>query len=274
MKVKVIDELSRKRDVSVEEIKKAEDGLTVEAKQLLLGASIAERQVLANAGLDDNIKKHEDAKGVNLERERFEGTYGEKVFTEDEVRDICQKYALKLLPSKFYKGGIDPVLGAKIVEFFKKNNIDSGNYEAANNLYIMAPPSAFRLAKKVDPFRIQLDPVLFYRIGRRNDTPMYVPVHQWGNDFTVFRRLVGAVKYNFWTNAVFGTAWKAVVLLMIFAAVFKANVYNVTPTLIALPIAFLWHFFGYMAMYGGSNGTPISGSEHKFSQRGWDKEFK
>jgi hypothetical protein len=273
MKVKVIDELSRKRDVSVEKVKKAEEGLAVEAKQLLLGASIAERQVLTNAGLDGNIKKHEDAKGINLERERFEGTYGEKVFTEDEVRDICQQYALKLLPSKYYKGGIDPVLGAKIVEFFKKNNIDSGNYEAANNLYIMAPPSAFRLAKKVDPFRVQLDPVLFYRIGRRNDTPMYVPVHQWGNDFTVFRRLIGAVKYNFWTNAVFGTAYKAVILLMIFA-MFKINVYNPRPVMIALPIAFLWHLLVYIEMYGGSNGEkPISGSEHKFSQHGWNKEF-
>lgn len=272
MKVKLIDELSKKRDVSVEEVKKAEEGLTVEAKQLLLGASVAERQVLANAGLDDNIKAHEDAKGVNLERERFEGTYGEKVFTHEEVKEICGKYALKMLPSKFYKGGIDPVLGAKIVEFFKKNNIDSRNYEAANSLYIMAPPSMFRLTRKVDPFRIQLDPVLFYKIGR-HDEPMYIPIHQWGNDFTIFRRLVGAVKYNYWTNAVFGTAYKAVILLMLFA-LFKVNTYGFLPVMWSLIGGFVWHFFATLAMYGGSNGTPIEGSRHKFSEDGWDKEFK
>ncbi len=273
MKVKVIDELGQKRDASIDEVNRIGIDMANSAKQLLLGAATDERDILRAAGLDTNIQEIENARGLNIERERFEGTYGQKVFTEEEVKSICHKYALKLLPTKYYKGGLDPVLASKILEFFKNSKIDSRNYEATQNLYIMAPAKAFNLTKKVNPFRVTLDPVMFYRIHRRNEDPMYVPVHQWGNDFTIFRRVIGAVKFNYWTNLVFGAACKAILALVVFA-MFKIDIYNIAPVAWAVVIGTVWHMLYYLFRYGGSEPAPIENSEHKFSENGWNKEFK
>lgn len=273
MKVKIMNELGQRRDVSIEENTKMEDRLSNEAKQLLLNAGTEERAVLRAAGLDHNIQEIETQRGINIERTTFEGTYGTKVFTEDEVKSICHKYNLRLLQSKLYKGSIDPVLGAKIVEFFKRSGINANNYEATQNLYVMAPPSVFTLTKKTNPLSVDRDPVLFYRITRRNEKPMYAPIHQWGNDFTIFRRIVGAINYSFATNMVFSVACK-LSLFMIVLSLFKVDVMSIKPMITGLVMCSAWHIIYYMINYGGSDGTPIKGSRHKFSKFGWDTEFK
>lgn len=268
MKVKVLDELSQKRNGSIQEDLK-NYGLPNEA-QLLLTASVAERDILREAGLDHNIKKVESAKGINLERDNFENTYARKVFTEDEIKDICQKYNLRLLHSRKYNGTIDTALASRIIEFFKESGVDSHRYEASNNLYIMAPPEMFDAEKKRQTIS---DPIMFYRVAKQGSIPMYVPVHQWGNDFSIIRRINGIINYNFWTHSVYCIARNASAILMIFA-IFRVVPYGLLPITLSLILGFIWHIIASAAIHGDSDGSGFIGNqESRFSQGGWNESY-
>ena len=210
MKVDVKTELKQKRDASVEQTH-VEAGMK-EVKLLLEGAEREEREILRAAGLDHNIKQIEDKLGIDLERKRFEERVKDTVFTEEEVKDFCFKYNLKFLISKRYKGNVDPILGAKILRFFKENKIDGTSWEAAQNLYIMARAKAFNLDER-PIIEENLDPAIFYRLKDTHGTGYYYTmIHKWGNDFSVARRISGVVNRS-------KTTWAVTVLTLLFVAI-------------------------------------------------------
>lgn len=210
LKVNILKELKEERQDSINQVQKMEEVIG-EVKLLLEGNELAEREILKEAGLDSQLVKFENKKGLDLERKKFEERY-ETVYTETEIKSICQKYHLKFLKSNYFKGNIDPVLGAKILNFFKARNIDSHNYEASKNLYIMAPYEAFNLEDLPEPKKI--DPVIFYKLAEDK----YAMIHKWGNDFSIYRLLRGMVMYNRKTSNIFEMVIRFFIFLSCFAA--------------------------------------------------------
>lgn len=124
---------------------------------------------LLKADLDDNYRQKTKEGIIN------KGLDGDRVFTRNQIRSLCLKYKLRFLPTKQYRGALDAQVGLKIREFESK-------YKGRETRYmICAPTNAFELEKKPK------DPLLFAIIG--ND--QYYLVHKWGNDLSVFRRVLG-----------------------------------------------------------------------------------
>jgi hypothetical protein len=181
-KVDILKELEQNRDSS----KKKVDNVVKETQLLLECSESKEREALRIAGLDHEIRIVDSERGRELERENSETHYGGKVFTQTEIRDLCMKYDLRLLPSRMFSGKIDPVLGKKISDFVEKHQNEMGN--SSSDFYIMAPGHSFNLENRKPKPPRNVDPVLLYKIPKKDE---YVFIHKWGADFTVWRRLRG-----------------------------------------------------------------------------------
>lgn len=188
MGINLKKELESQREIS---IKSTQDLRTSDIKNLLTETASRERDVLKEAGLDREIVEAEKKITTETVRANLELEFGCKIFTKNEIKTFCLRYRLRFLGSRRFKGKIDPMLGAKIMEFFN-GRIDPGtiNYEAANNLYVLAPYQMFDSEK--NSFLSSDDPAIFYKV-RKNDETYYALVHQWGGDFSFSSRLVGFV---------------------------------------------------------------------------------
>lgn len=258
-------DLSRERKSSVDETNTKSESI----KLLIEGNAIEERNILREAGLDFNIKKVETQVGVNLTRSKKEEQLGSKVFTIDEIKKTCIHYGLRFLQSKYYKGTIEPTLGATILDFFKSKGIDGRSHEASYNLYIMAPAKAFNLEERPDPPVI--DPVMFYKIST-TEGDMYALVHKWGKDFTVLRRIIGSARETSWH-----WFWFRIAMAFIISTVGSAAIgFNpffpmviICNLLIAGAAIGLWN-----ALYVGEGSTNWENYRKSFSRDGWNSEYK
>lgn len=263
IKVDVTTELDA---VKSDSIKKAENATADGYKMLLDGAYMEERSMLKEAGLDTNLNVIEKQFGINLERKKLEAKMDGDVFSEKEIMELCIKYRLKFLKSEHYRGHIEPTLGAKIVKFFKDKKIDGMSWEARNSLYIMAPPPAFNLERRPDPPRV--DPIMFYKIST-GEGNMYTMVHKWGNDFTIFRRLLGAIfetkKTWFWSLTVFMFC----LMLSVFA-ICGQNPLSLINIIISVPFAFSLAGLTYAASRGDKSSEQFA---DWFTKDNWDSTY-
>lgn len=99
----------------------------------------------------------------------------ERVFHVSQIKGICNKYYLRFLPTKYYKGSVDVNLPERITNF----EVAYGTKCNKDNMFIVAPVSSFKLEERPK------DPLLFYRI---NDEYYYL-IHKWGNDLSIFNRV-------------------------------------------------------------------------------------
>lgn len=166
------------------------DAFVSETKQLLLEESSRENNLLFAAGMNDaHIERVRLDQESITRKELREKNGAAAVLTANEIKTLCIRYRLRFLPSRRYAGGIDALTGRKLAEFLRKNGDPSPEHSAQSRLYVMAPADAFNLdiKKPVPP-----DPVLFYN----HENGLYSVVHKWGNDFTIFRRILGALTAN------------------------------------------------------------------------------
>lgn len=194
-------------------------------------AGMLENDALQRVGMTATLEKGRNVKAridkFKSETERFKQ---ERVFHISQIESICKKYHLRFLPSYSYKGTIDPNLATKIVNFEAAYGVECvgkqperpesvftlrmpwftvGDLEATitsssttpeveepqaqpkaesrkPNCLIVAPKESFRLQERPK------DPLFFYQI---NDEYFYL-IHKWGNDLSVFRRIIGLFKKN------------------------------------------------------------------------------
>lgn len=188
LKVDITKEVIKKRESS----KKDAVNIVKETQLLLEGDAQQEREILKKIGLGHQIKKAERVNVIDLERKTFETEYGgEVVMQEHEIKELCIKYDLKFLPTEKFKGHTDLNIGPRIRRFVEKNNINPSK----GDFFIMAPGKTFNLEDRPKPVK-DSDPILFYKIPNNTEERMFVMVHKWGNDFTIFRRLRGLVLEN------------------------------------------------------------------------------
>lgn len=161
-----------------------------DTKQLLLEENMRENGLLFAAGMNGaHIERVRlDQEGAMRKQLRMK-TGTQAVLTLEEIRKLCILYRLRFLPSKYYSGAIDALTGRKLAAFLDKNGDPNPARSAETRLYIMAPADVFKLNvhQPVPP-----DPVLFYR----HDDGLYSVVHKWGNDMTIFRRILGFFTSN------------------------------------------------------------------------------
>jgi len=207
-KVNLREELEKERNDSMEKV-----GVIVESSKLLLAAEQKEdRAILSNLGLDSNLSALEEIRGINLERETFEKSYEVKVFTTEEIKRIAVNYGLRFLPTmdkkngkKRFIGQLDKDVMREVKRFSKINNLDitedkNGHSAHADKFYILAPPSEFNLEDRpvvptpsfLEKLDARLDPAMFYKVAEDK----YALVHQWGNDFTIWRLINSWRKIN------------------------------------------------------------------------------
>lgn len=154
--------------------------------QFLLDIETREAELMSAAGLNSAhksiVKIHNDAK---VRRMFHESANSKAVLTTDQVRKLCIRYRLRLLPSNEYRGPIEAITGYKLSKFFDDIKDPNPMESASTRLFVMAPARTFNLSV----YKPVPDPVLFYR----HDNGLYAVVHQWGNDFTISRRILGAL---------------------------------------------------------------------------------
>jgi hypothetical protein len=214
MKVNLEKELKQETVAHNEQLEKF-SGIS-EMKQLLEHSAGKEREVLGIFGLDENIKKVEAMTGRKIETEKFEKTYG-NIYHKSRIESLAMDYRLRFLPLSAFKGGIDPLLATKIVQFCEEHKLEARNQQ--DSFYVLAPSEDFRLEtelhRKPRPIVAQ-DPLLFYKAEDDRTGQYWTLVHKWGNEFNYFRLLKSwkyknEVNYG-WFQSIMWTS----ILMMVF----------------------------------------------------------
>lgn len=211
-----------KKLVKIAEKSKDDSESVVNEAKLLLASNVAEeRTLLAQIGLDNDLKVVEDKNGEVITRNAYGNRLGKTILHFNDIKKLCLNYRLYMRKANKYVGTIPPELGSELNRFCKEKSVVVPAHSDHSNFYIIAPPIMFKGYKSpVNVFleaidyadeqaaereRLKrLDPILVYKV----DQDHYAIVKSWGSDFTPLRRLYGffttikAVKFlNFFTSA-------------------------------------------------------------------------
>lgn len=149
--------------------KKQEDLILKEANSIIENSYKSDLRILSQLGMDKNIIERQ-----NILAERQITAQFDEVYDISAIRKMAVNYGLRFLPSKRYKGTIDPLLPTVLNEFINKHNAVHGRF------YILAPAESFNLEERPK------DPIILYEINENK----YAFVHKWGNDLSNFRWFV------------------------------------------------------------------------------------
>lgn len=98
----------------------------------------------------------------------------ERIFTVDDIQQLCVKYRLRFLDFSAYKGDL-PYEALMAVKAFERST-----GQEVSGLKIVAPGKLFELQEK------DSDPLLLAYLGNDN----YFLLHQWGKDLKWYRKLM------------------------------------------------------------------------------------
>lgn len=173
----------------------------------------------------------------------------DKIYSISEIKRVCEKYRLRFLDSKYFKGEIPYQAISKIKEIEKKNNIEFTNFK------IIAPAGLFKLEDA------HQDPLLFASIGNGN----YYLIHKWGNDLSWHRKILAYPLrnlYSFFTSIF--------ILSAILSFLVPESWLNMPMGSLTLRIWLTIHLFigfsGFMIFLGST-------MQKNFSSNEWDSKF-
>ncbi|MCB0761468.1 MAG: hypothetical protein KDC12_08105 [Flavobacteriales bacterium] len=98
----------------------------------------------------------------------------ERIFTLDEIRNICVKYRLRFLDAALLKSEIPHEAIAQIKTFERKHGCQIQQFR------VIAPSEMFQLED------CDKDPLLFVEL----ESGIFYLIHQWGSDMSWYRKLV------------------------------------------------------------------------------------
>jgi len=274
MKVNPLKKLQSARKANVKENK----NIISEVQLLLDTAGQEEREALRIVGLEHHVIHAENTRSVEIERKKFEEEYASSSFTETEIKDLCIKYDLRMLPTRLFVGKLDGEVASKLKAFVSKHKSEIGHY--SDNFYVIAPPKAFKLEDQpVKPERI--DPILVYKVpGARNrEENQYILIHKWDKDFTLYRRLV-ALKYKSLTTL--HMFWTLFLTLIVSAIPLIAGYNPITLWGYSfIPVVFVcWYLLALFSYYEAAGdhrrrGSTIEDGLGRFTTRDlWNNNFK
>lgn len=185
----------------------------------------------------------------NPEQQIFINLEKEKIYSISEIKRVCEKYRLRFLDSKYFKGDIPYEAILKIKEIEKNNKIKFSNFK------IIAPAGLFKLEDA------NKDPLLFASIGNGN----YYLIHKWGNDLSWHRKILAYPLrnlYSFFTSIF--------ILSAILSFLVPESWLNMPMGSLTLRIWLTIHLFigfsGFMIFLGST-------MQKNFSSNEWDSKF-
>lgn len=212
--------------------------------------------ILKRAGLKQRFEK-----GKNIE-ERTDRLKNEtkdydqdRVFHITQIRGLLKKYHLRFLPTQYFKGEINEEAVERMKNFEAAYGVTLEGKDAwvnnglvrerkrhakDTNLFIVAPSSTFKL--ETAPPK---DPLLFYKIN----SEYYYLIHKWGNDLSVFRRVLsyfGSPSKTFWNLMLLCWTITSIVMYNMFP---ESKVEGV-PFWLGCMMMAGFSCFGYAVLYG------------------------
>ncbi len=194
MGINLQDELNKDKALKLQ--KSVDERSSVdEVKKILAGEDQEDARILRHLGQNSTVMQLENFTGENIEWENLEKEYG-KVFSISQIKQLAIDYRLRFLNSNYFVGDMDVQVTAKIKEFAKETKTNLDEHTLRTRFFILTVPTSFRLervkAKRFEEWKerrrqARLDPVLFYKI----DDEHYRLIHQWGEEFTLWRRILG-----------------------------------------------------------------------------------
>lgn len=151
---------------------------------------LVENDSLSRVGLNRTLKEGRNIKNnINKQIEETKRFNQEKVFHISQIEAICNKYRLRFLPTRRYKGIIDNELPSRISTFEIAYNLRCNEC----NTMIVAPLESFELQEKPK------DPLMFYQI---NNEYFYL-IHKWGNDLSLSRAFLPFLENGLFSSLLF-----------------------------------------------------------------------
>jgi hypothetical protein len=188
---------------------------------------------------------------INSLKQETIGFNQERVFHISQIQNICEKYYLRFLNIKHYKGSVDNQIPFKITTFETAHDKKCQQ----KDMYIIAPAKSFQLEEKPK------DPLLFYKI---NDDYFYL-IHKWGNDLSIFNRLK-SIFSNKWVSYSFIVG----IWCLLSIPIRNTHIDDLILLYYILSICFI--FFGALinliSGYDNSNGFGF------FKKNEWDLPYK
>lgn len=188
--------------------------------------------------------------GSNFSEQEFYAQFEQdKIYSISEIKRVCEKYRLRFLDSKYFKGEIPYQAISQIKQIEKKNKIEFSSFK------IIAPAGLFKLEDA------HQDPLLFASIGNGN----YYLIHKWGNDLSWHRKVLSYPLrnlYSFFTSIF--------VLSAILSFLVPESWLNMPMGSLTLRIWLTVHLFigfsGFLIFLGSS-------LQKNFSSNVWDSKF-
>jgi hypothetical protein len=160
--VNIREELIRERELR----KGKEQSLLSQALGLLKRAADKDKQIL------DRLKTPNYDPLQPLSLLKYDAN---RLFSADDIHEICTRYRLRFLESSSFKNDFPPDVLFEINRFEKENDLQIDKFR------MIAPPDMFRLED-----RCTKDPLLFAQV---NENAYYL-IHQWGTDLAWYRRIL------------------------------------------------------------------------------------
>jgi hypothetical protein len=237
MKVSIEKELEKK----VQNEKATFDPIQ-EVKLLMESNEQEKTRILRSLSNNSQFNRVEKIIGNQLELEKLENSYDGRVYTIGQIKELCLDYNLRFLSSGRFTGTFDVEVAGKIIEFSKKTNTPTDEWSLKHSFFIMAPEEMFSLRDEKYITKKQLDPAIFYKI----DDNHYKLVHKWGDDFTVFRLLMGYRFRSWWHHQWFNTVMVLPIFTLITLMLFGGeNLFNhpISLSLFTITMSFLFSYF-------------------------------
>jgi hypothetical protein len=272
MKVSIEKELEK---VSNEDKQKFNLDPINEVKLLLAGESSEDARILRGLSQNSQFNRIENMRGKQIELENLEKDFDGKVYTKEQIQNLCIDYRLRFLQSRLYTGAYDVQVAAKIKEFAKSTLAPIDEYTLGRRYFVMAPKEMFELTteKYVSKaeLRRRLDPAIFYQIDENH----YRLVHKWGNDFTIFRLIEGFRWKSWWSHQMFNTFMISPIVAVLYFLCFETPAeqfenHQILNTLSIGVISFFTSFF-FFGIWKQDEGEAIGGF---FSETNWDSDKK
>lgn len=271
IKVDIEQKLDEKRKTTITN----NNNILSDVKSLMASDTINEKNNLKAIGLGYSIIKAEEKLGIDIERKTFEKQLNAKTFSEQEIRELCLKYDLRLLSTSYFIGTIEPSVGTDLTKFLESNNLNVRH--VSNDFYIMAPPSAFMLSKTTSKSDVvSVDPVLFYRVMPRdvssdNVKPYYVLVKKWGNDFTIGRLILGWMNRSSYNSFVWQSVFFSMILTIIAGLIVGPSYFFRT---LSVTILFGTIISSILNSYIDGEIQTFKAAQKRFNINKWNKNNK
>lgn len=222
-----------------------EKSLLEEAKKILEESRAGDAGIISslNEGNRDNCSN-----GALLAMEES------KIYTGEAIRNVCIRYRLRFLDTKYYRGELPYEALQKIKETEKKRQVRLGNFK------IVAPAEKFVLKDS------RKDPLLFAPAGNGQ----YYLLHQWGSDLKWHRNILHYPFRNMVTLSLTSLVLSFLVLLLLPEEIFSLEVQANIFLALLYKILFFCIFSSFIFLVSIIYGITTA---KDFSENVWDSEY-